>query len=141
VIEGGGLCLQGRAASVLCIAGCPTAGGNISRRSVVSLCRDHQSGNEPPIKRSENIIAAIAGRPGRAASDAADSLIDELLDTYASWREGCVAVQEAYENWAGAGRGEEKLAYSAYLAALDREEHAATAYRRCAEQIDRNLPV
>jgi len=103
-------------------------------------CRgNHPHGNEFPIKRSE-IIAAIAGRPGRAP-DGVDRLVDELIDTYADWREECSAVEQAYDNWTHADPADGKLTYSAYLAALDREEQAATAYRRCAEKIDRDLPV
>ena len=107
---------------------------------VVCTCTGNTHRNESPIKRSE-IIAAIAGRPGRTAQDQVDSLVDELIDTYASWREECSAVEQAYDNWTGADPAEEKLAYSAYLAALDREDHAAGAYQRCAAKIDRDLPV
>jgi hypothetical protein len=96
--------------------------------------------NEFPIKRSE-IIAAIAGRPGRAGQDQVDSLVDELIDTYASWREECSAVEQAYDNWTAADPADERVAYSAYLAALDREEHAAGAYQRCAAKIKRDLPI
>jgi len=57
-----------------------------------------------------------------------------LEDEYASWRRENQAVAESYRGWTRAPRDERWLAYAAYLAALDREEHAAWAYRRLVEQ-------
>jgi hypothetical protein len=54
--------------------------------------------------------------------------IDALLELYVAWREECNAVQHAYQWWAGSDRGELGLAYAGYVAALDREEHAARVY-------------
>jgi hypothetical protein len=54
--------------------------------------------------------------------------IDELLQSYVSWREECHGVRLAYRRWVGASRAEGRRAYAAYVAALDREEHAARAY-------------
>ena len=54
--------------------------------------------------------------------------IDELLQSYVSWREECHGVRLAYRRWDGATRAEGRLAYAGYVAALDREEHAARAY-------------
>lgn len=59
---------------------------------------------------------------------------DELLERYVSWHEECRTVRLAYRRWADSARGERGLAYAEYLAALDREEHAAGAY---ADQIER----
>ena len=56
------------------------------------------------------------------------SAIDELLEGYVSWREACGAVWRAYERWIGSDRGERRLTYAAYLAALDGEERAARTY-------------
>ncbi len=53
---------------------------------------------------------------------------------YANWRRKNEAVSESYQSWTRAPRDERWLAYAAYLAALDREEHAAWAYRRIVEQ-------
>jgi hypothetical protein len=55
-------------------------------------------------------------------------VIDELLERYVSWREECETVGLAYRQWASAENAEHRLAYAAYIAALDREEHAARAY-------------
>jgi hypothetical protein len=62
-----------------------------------------------------------------------DQLVDQLLELYVAWREESRTVQFAYEQWADADRGERKLAYAGYLAALDREQQAARVY---AEQIE-----
>lgn len=55
--------------------------------------------------------------------------VNALIDDYVSWREACTAVAVSYENWRCSDRPDKKLAFSAYVAALDREERAATAYQ------------
>jgi hypothetical protein len=60
--------------------------------------------------------------------------IDGLLERYVSWREQCAAVRRAYRSWDYSGHDERALAYAGYVAALDREEHAARVY---AEQVER----
>ena len=55
--------------------------------------------------------------------------------SYARWRAASRGVAEAYRSWAAAPRAERWVAHAAYLAALDREEHAARAYQRCVEQV------
>jgi hypothetical protein len=54
--------------------------------------------------------------------------VDELLECYVSWREECHAVRLAYQRWVDSTRCEARLAYAGFVAALDREEHAARAY-------------
>jgi hypothetical protein len=54
--------------------------------------------------------------------------VDELVERYLSWHEESFAVWMAYEQWTDSGRGERRLAYAGYLAALDREEQAARTY-------------
>jgi hypothetical protein len=61
--------------------------------------------------------------------------VDELIDDYVSWREACTAVAVSYENWRCSGRPDKKLAFSGYVAALDREEQAATAYQLALAQV------
>ena len=61
--------------------------------------------------------------------------VDELMDDYVIWREACAAVALSYESWRRAERRDEKLAFSAYVAALDREEEAATAYQGAVAQL------
>jgi hypothetical protein len=72
--------------------------------------------------------------PGLARADLL-SLVDALIDAYVSWREESSAVAMAYEYWSIAARADRRLAYSGYVAALDREEKAATMYRGLVEQI------
>ena len=62
-------------------------------------------------------------------------LIDALIQHYVSWREECAAVASSYENWSRAERDDRALAFSAYVAALDREELAAESYRRLIAEI------
>jgi hypothetical protein len=64
--------------------------------------------------------------------------VDALLDRYVLWREECESVRLAYTRWGRAEPSDGRLAYSAYVAALDREEHAARAY---ADQIRRMWPL
>jgi hypothetical protein len=81
--------------------------------------------------------AQLAARDASPFSQAGlDHLIDEMIDGYVSWREACTAVATSYENWKRAGRDDRTLAFSAYNAALDREEHAAATYRTRAERIE-----
>jgi hypothetical protein len=61
--------------------------------------------------------------------------LDDMVDDYVSWREACGMVSAAYSSWQRAGRQDQKLAFSEYVAALDREEEAAMAYQHAVEQI------
>jgi hypothetical protein len=62
------------------------------------------------------------------------ALVDRMLDEYISWREECSCVAFSHARWNRAASHERSLAFGAYVAALDREERAATVYR---ELIDR----
>lgn len=55
-------------------------------------------------------------------------LVDEATDAYVDWREECAGVWDAYERWARAPKIDAAGAFSAYRAALDREECASHAY-------------
>jgi hypothetical protein len=61
--------------------------------------------------------------------------VDELIDDYVSWREACASVTASYEKWRCSDRRDKRLAFSVYVAALDREEQAATAYERAVAQV------
>jgi hypothetical protein len=77
--------------------------------------------------------------PGRQAAVDAHAplvhLLDEMIDVYVSWREESAAVAASYENWNRATAADKALAFSAYVAALDREARAAADYQRLVEQI------
>ncbi len=64
--------------------------------------------------------------------------VDELVDRYVSWSEERHGVGQAYQRWANSGTDDRGLAYAGYLAALDREEHAARSY---ADQADSVLRI
>jgi len=54
---------------------------------------------------------------------------DEVRESYFSWRDECVAVRLAYQQWVEATtRADGWLAHAAYRAALDREEETACVY-------------
>jgi len=52
----------------------------------------------------------------------------DAMVAYAEWRFSCTEVRAAYRYWSNAGRAQEELAHSAYIAALDREDAAAHVY-------------
>jgi hypothetical protein len=55
-------------------------------------------------------------------------LVDEAVDAYVDWREEHATVWDAYPRWTSAPVPDSPLAFSAYQAALDREERAAHVY-------------
>ena len=62
------------------------------------------------------------------------ALVDRMMDEYVSWREECFGVSAAYERWREAPEDDRWLAHHAYVAALDREERAATTYCELVER-------
>jgi hypothetical protein len=62
-------------------------------------------------------------------------LADEFVDGYLCWREESAAVEDAYERWRGVTQRDRTVAFAAYRAALDREEHAARVFHDCAERV------
>jgi hypothetical protein len=62
-------------------------------------------------------------------------LVDEAIDAYVDWRQECAAVWDAYQSWAQASVDEDKVAFSGYRAALDREERASHVYALLVTQI------
>jgi len=74
-------------------------------------------------------------RSSARAGGERSEIVDEMIDDYVSWREACGAVAVSYETWRCSDRPDEKLAFSVYVAALDREEQAAAAYHRALAQV------
>ena len=62
-----------------------------------------------------------------------------MLDVYVRWREECLTVTSAYENWVGAEwqSNARAVAFEQYVDALEREQLAAASYRRSAEAVSR----
>ena len=60
-------------------------------------------------------------------------LIDAVMDGYVTWREKSAAVEAAYHTWRRAPADHRTVAVDAYFTALDREEKAASEYRRLVE--------
>jgi hypothetical protein len=61
--------------------------------------------------------------------------VDDVIERYVYWREACAGVDSAYAAWHAARRGERRLAGAAYVAALDREQHAALVYWQMVERV------
>jgi hypothetical protein len=62
-------------------------------------------------------------------------LVREAARAYVDWREECVAVWDAFDRWAGTSGADAAIAFSAYRAALDREECASHTYADLLERI------
>jgi hypothetical protein len=56
------------------------------------------------------------------------TLVDRMVEAYVDWREECVGVWGAYERWSSAPVPDRPVAFCAYRAALEREEHASRVY-------------
>jgi hypothetical protein len=55
-------------------------------------------------------------------------LVDEAIVAYVDWQEERAHVWDAYARWECAEHGDASMAFSAYRAALDREEMASRVY-------------
>jgi hypothetical protein len=82
----------------------------------------------PDIRGTRDRTPAFVGEGRR-------EIVDAMIDDYVSWREACAAVAVSYENCRHWDPPDEKLAFSVYVAALDREEQAAAAYQRAVAQV------
>jgi hypothetical protein len=65
----------------------------------------------------------------------AASRADAFVEGYVCWREASEVVRTAYDCWRGGRRRDRGLAFAAYRAALDQEEHAARMFRERAELV------
>lgn len=101
---------------------------------------DDRTRSEPSTNNFALSVAS-AQRKRRSVSPSGKAhllhLVDALIEHYVSWREECAAVASSYENWNLAQRSDRALAFSAYVAALDREELAAASYQRLIAEIAR----
>lgn len=60
------------------------------------------------------------------------------MDSYVSWRETALAVQDAYDRWARparAGCDDRDVAFAGYSAALQQESQAALIYQQQLERV------
>jgi hypothetical protein len=73
--------------------------------------------------------------PAKPDQEIQRRVVDELMEHYVSWREACAAVSAAYEGYERAPRQEQRMAFGAYLAALDREALAAATYQGAVQRI------
>ena len=68
-------------------------------------------------------------------------ILDAVIDSYVRWREKSAVVDSAYRSWTHAASAERAERFDDYLAALDREEDAATAYKRRLEEAGSSVIV
>jgi hypothetical protein len=66
-------------------------------------------------------------------------LVDQVMDTYAEWREHAGPVADAYACWCDATADERTVRFAAYLAALDQEEAAASEHGEAVRQLQARL--
>jgi hypothetical protein len=85
--------------------------------------------------RPPDLTAPRAGQTPGLTSVVGRRYIDDVVDGYVSWREACVVVSDADDNWKRAGREDAKLAFSEYAAALNCEEEAAARYQHAVERL------
>jgi hypothetical protein len=57
-----------------------------------------------------------------------EELLDEAVHAYVDWREESTEVRDAYEQWRRTPAADAPFAFSAYCAAVDREERASHVY-------------
>jgi hypothetical protein len=62
-------------------------------------------------------------------------LADEAFHAHLEWPDESEAVWDAYDRWAGAAHADAGLAFGAYRAALEREEHASDVYATLMTQL------
>ena len=70
-----------------------------------------------------------------------ERLVDEAIDAYVDWREERASVWDAYARWTSAHVADSPLAFSAYRAALDREERAAHVYAELMTRVSVVVPT
>jgi hypothetical protein len=108
--------------------------------------RDQRSSSTDDRTRSEPSTNSLAPsvlsaqRKARGGSPSGQAhlihLVDALIGHYVSWQEESAAVASSYENWNRCQSGDEAPAFSAYVAALDRQELAAASYQRLIAEIE-----
>lgn len=64
-------------------------------------------------------------------------IVDEMVDAYVDWREECMAVDDAYDDWQRGARVDAPFTFAAYRAALDYEQRAAERYAELLGQLSR----
>lgn len=74
---------------------------------------------------------------GRTLLTPPPNLVDEMLAYYIDWRWDAETVWDAYAAWVDAPACEKPSRFSAYTAALEQEQSAATSYAAVVENLSR----
>ena len=64
------------------------------------------------------------------------ALVDDMLAAQIDWQQDAVTVADAYAYWCSAPADDEALRFSAYVAALDQEQAAASDYARAVRDLE-----
>jgi hypothetical protein len=83
------------------------------------------------MKRKRSTRETIA----RVETVAGVKALDAQMESYMTWRAQSRRVADSYRSWKCAPGGERAIAFTRYMAALDREELAAGEYRRTLEPV------
>jgi hypothetical protein len=79
----------------------------------------------------------ITGKSGNTLLAQPPGLVDEMLAWYIDWRWDAAGVWDAYAAWVNAPACEKPSRFSAYTAAVDQEQSAATSYAVVVENVAR----
>ncbi len=71
----------------------------------------------------------------RSPAKPSDWIVDQFVESYVLWREACEEVRSAYELWRKCTPSHRTAGFRTYLAALDREEHAAGVHFDRAQEL------
>jgi hypothetical protein len=74
--------------------------------------------------------------PSLASRQVDGTLVDRVVESYVDWREESAGVWGAYESWSSAPASDRPIAFFAYRAALEREEHASLVYADLMTRLD-----
>lgn len=80
------------------------------------------------------------GTPGADTAGPALEALDAMMSRYVAWREHAAVATDAYGEWSAAPTSEKAPRFTAYLAALDREEASAGSYAVAVADVERSLP-
>jgi hypothetical protein len=90
--------------------------------------------------RLRAVLSGMEGAKGRRVRQHATRLVVELGNRAQSWRDAALDAELAGLWWRTAAPGEREAAAATYLAAIEREEKAASEYERASDACCATLP-
>jgi len=90
---------------------------------------------------------AAVGRPGKRerkssprVKERITKLVVEVGNRASAWHDAAIDAQLAFEWWKNAGQADRATAAAVYLAAIEREEQAASEYSKALEACSTSAP-